>query len=43
MNSAIREIKEAESAAVQTYEGHLSQQGGDCPVSHASYKHIELN
>ena len=34
MNSAIRELKEAENVASQTFEGHLSQQGGDCPVSY---------
>lgn len=33
MNSCIREMKEAETALARNYEGHLSQQGGDCPVS----------
>lgn len=33
MNSCIREMKEAEQAVLRTWEGHLSQQGGDCPVS----------
>jgi hypothetical protein len=33
MNSCIREMKEAETALARTWEGHLSQQGGDCPVS----------
>ena len=33
MNACIREIQQAEKAAGQTYEGPLSQQGGDCPVS----------
>jgi hypothetical protein len=33
MNSCIREMKEAESANARNFEGHLSQQGGDCPVS----------
>jgi len=33
MNSCIREMKEAETAVARNYEGHLSQQGGDCPVS----------
>jgi len=33
MNSCIREMKEAEVAVARKYEGHLSQQGGDCPVS----------
>ena len=32
MNACIRELKEAESNAAKSYEGHLSQQGGDCPV-----------
>jgi hypothetical protein len=33
MNSCIREMKEAELAIARNWEGHLSQQGGDCPVS----------
>jgi len=33
MNSCIREMKEAELAIARSFEGHLSQQGGDCPVS----------
>lgn len=33
MNSCIREMKEAEAALARSHEGHLSQQGGDCPVS----------
>ena len=33
MNSCIREMKEAELALARNWEGHLSQQGGDCPVS----------
>ena len=32
MNSCIRELKDAEEVRKQNYEGHLSQQGGDCPV-----------
>ena len=32
MNSCIRELKEAEAATAKKWEGHLSQQGGDCPV-----------
>ena len=32
MNACIREMKEAEKTATQQKEGHLSQQGGDCPV-----------
>jgi hypothetical protein len=33
INACIRELQEAESTTSQTWEGHLSQQGGDCPVS----------
>ena len=33
MNACIRELKEAEKAMPMKWEGHLSQQGGDCPVS----------
>jgi hypothetical protein len=33
MNACIRELKEAEEVKDKTWEGHLSQQGGDCPVS----------
>ena len=33
MNSAIRELKEAETRTDVLFEGYLSQQGGDCPVS----------
>ena len=38
MNSAVRAMREAEERSQQTvkiqeFEGHLSQQGGDCPVS----------
>lgn len=32
MNSCIRELKAAEERLSRTWEGHLSQQGGDCPV-----------
>lgn len=35
MNSCIREMKVAEERLSQNWEGHLSQQGGDCPVSHS--------
>ncbi|KAL8721215.1 MAG: hypothetical protein Q9225_002064 [Loekoesia sp. 1 TL-2023] len=31
MNACIRELKEAESSRTKKWEGHLSQQGGDCP------------
>ena len=34
LNSCIREMKEAELSLARSWEGHLSQQGGDCPVSH---------
>lgn len=33
MAASIRELKEAEATASKKWEGHLSQQGGDCPVS----------
>lgn len=33
MNSCIRELKAAEERLARNWEGHLSQQGGDCPVS----------
>ncbi|KAL9131102.1 MAG: hypothetical protein Q9217_000864 [Psora testacea] len=33
MNGCIRELKEAEMAGPKKWEGNLSQQGGDCPVS----------
>ena len=33
MNACIRELKEAEEIKERSWEGHLSQQGGDCPVS----------
>ncbi|KAH0538137.1 hypothetical protein FGG08_005245 [Glutinoglossum americanum] len=31
MNACIREMREAEASAMRKWEGHLSQQGGDCP------------
>ncbi|KAF2996044.1 Bud site selection protein bud4 [Curvularia kusanoi] len=31
LNACIRELKEAEEVKGKTWEGHLSQQGGDCP------------
>ena len=34
INACIRELKEAEMAGPKNSDGHLSQQGGDCPVSH---------
>jgi Cell division protein anillin len=33
MNACIREMREAENTASRMWEGFLSQQGGDCPVS----------
>lgn len=33
MNSAVRELREAETRTAHVFEGYLSQQGGDCPVS----------
>ena len=33
MNACIRELKEAEANSTKYHKGHLSQQGGDCPVS----------
>lgn len=33
MNACIRQLREAEIAIPQKWEGNLSQQGGDCPVS----------
>lgn len=32
MNSCIREMRDAESVSTRSWEGFLSQQGGDCPV-----------
>ena len=36
MNACVRELQEAERSSSQSFEGHLSQQGGDCPVSLSS-------
>ena len=33
MSGCIRELREAQQAGPTKWEGHLSQQGGDCPVS----------
>lgn len=33
MNACIRELRAAEERLARSWEGHLSQQGGDCPVS----------
>ncbi|KAK5664217.1 hypothetical protein OQA88_433 [Cercophora sp. LCS_1] len=37
MNSCIREMKAAEERLAQQWEGHLSQQGGDCPYWRRRY------
>ena len=37
MNACIREMRDAESVASRSWEGFLSQQGGDCPVSHLPF------
>lgn len=37
LNACVRELREAEVNASRKYEGHLSQQGGDCPVSASSH------
>jgi hypothetical protein len=42
MNACIRELKEAEQMQDRFYEGHLSQQGGDCPVSACSLSTVVL-
>lgn len=43
MNACIRELKEAETAKPKRWEGTLSQQGGDCPVSHSDDQVREIN
>ncbi|KAH8653430.1 cell division protein anillin-domain-containing protein [Xylariales sp. PMI_506] len=37
MNSCIRELKAAEERSSRNWEGHLSQQGGDCPYWRRRY------
>ncbi|KAI1504173.1 cell division protein anillin-domain-containing protein [Biscogniauxia marginata] len=37
MNSCIRELKAAEERQSRNWEGHLSQQGGDCPYWRRRY------
>ncbi|KAF1965614.1 DUF1709-domain-containing protein [Bimuria novae-zelandiae CBS 107.79] len=37
MNACIRELREAEEVKNQSYEGPLSQQGGDCPYWRRRY------
>lgn len=41
MNAAIRELRDAEATMNKTWEGTLSQQGGDCPVS-LSYVYLNI-
>ncbi|KAL1988425.1 hypothetical protein VTN96DRAFT_9480 [Rasamsonia emersonii] len=41
MNACIREMREAENAAARTYEGFLSQQGGDCPYWRRRYFRLQ--
>jgi hypothetical protein len=36
MNACIREMREADNTATRSWEGFLSQQGGDCPVGSPS-------
>lgn len=36
MSACVREMREAEETKKRSFEGHLSQQGGDCPVSTAN-------
>lgn len=43
MNACIRELKEAEEIKDQVWEGHLSQQGGDCPVSEIIYHTLKMD
>lgn len=43
MNSAVRELRDAETKTAIMFEGHLSQQGGDCPVSKPFRKSQLLN
>ncbi|PGH08933.1 hypothetical protein GX51_00990 [Blastomyces parvus] len=37
MNACIREMREADNAAARSWEGFLSQQGGDCPYWRRRY------
>lgn len=43
MNACIRELKEAEDFKDRAWEGHLSQQGGDCPVSLDTWYNVFLS
>lgn len=40
MNSCIRELKASEERLSRNWEGHLSQQGGDCPVSRLHFSYL---
>lgn len=42
MNACIREMRDAESLAARSWEGFLSQQGGDCPVIHPLHPQTSL-
>ncbi|EEP75959.1 predicted protein [Uncinocarpus reesii 1704] len=37
MNACVREMREADSSAMRSWEGFLSQQGGDCPYWRRRY------
>ncbi|MCJ1354451.1 MAG: Bud site selection protein bud4 [Icmadophila ericetorum] len=41
MNACIRELQEAEMATEKSWEGHLSQQGGDCPYWRRRFFRLE--
>ncbi|KAF2434551.1 DUF1709-domain-containing protein [Tothia fuscella] len=41
MNACIRELREAEEANERVWEGHLSQQGGDCPYWRRRFFRLE--
>ncbi|KAF2204274.1 DUF1709-domain-containing protein [Delitschia confertaspora ATCC 74209] len=41
MNACIRQLKEAEEIQQKSYEGHLSQQGGDCPYWRRRFFRLE--
>lgn len=43
MNACIREMREAESVSSRSWEGFLSQQGGDCPVSTCKPEFLSIN
>ena len=42
MNACIRELQEAETATEKVWEGNLSQQGGDCPVSQIGMQNLKI-